>query len=178
MSRGILELAGGEAGFGRGLGQVVEGMGVDLGDASAQERADEEFEALEFGLDDDEAEVGFGIRVARLLFHELNLRWNSRSINVIAARKRGTNLFTDSLQNTFHQGIGPWQYFWSTTLCDPCPGEFLQISSLAGNRMAVYLCQNVVNVHGICCSPIIDSALMIDTSISRSGKFVEATVLK
>ena len=37
MSRGILELAGGEAGFGRGVGQVVEGMGVDFGNASAEE---------------------------------------------------------------------------------------------------------------------------------------------
>ena len=37
MSRGILELAGGEASFGRGFGQVVEGMGVDLCDASAEE---------------------------------------------------------------------------------------------------------------------------------------------
>ena len=97
MSRGILELAGGEAGFGGGFGQVVEGMGVDFGDAGAEEGADEEFEALEFGLDDDEAEVGFGIRVARLLFHELNLRWNFRSYNGIAARERGTYLFTDSL---------------------------------------------------------------------------------
>ena len=156
MSRGILELAGGETGFGGGFGQVVEGMSVDFGDASAEEGADEEFEALEFGLDDYEAEVGFGIRVARLLFHELNLRWNFRSSNVIASQGRGTNLFTDPLQNTFHQGIRPWQYLWSTTLGDPCPGEFLQISSLVGNCMAVYLCQNVVNVHGICCSPIID----------------------
>ena len=156
MSRGILELAWGEAGFGGRFGQVVEGVGVDFGDAGAEEGADEEFEALEFGLDDDEAEVGFGVRVARLLFHELNLRNSFRSINVIAARERETNLFTDSLQNTFHQGIRPWQYLWSTTLRDPCPGELLQISSLAGNCMAVYLCQNVVNVHGICCSPIID----------------------
>lgn len=73
MSRGVLEFARGEAGFGGGVGEVVEGMGVDFGDARAEEGADEELEALEFGLDDDEAEVGFGVRVARLLFHELNL---------------------------------------------------------------------------------------------------------
>ena len=37
MSCSILELAGGKAGFGRGFGQVMEGMSVDLGDASAEE---------------------------------------------------------------------------------------------------------------------------------------------
>ena len=73
MSRSILEFAGGEAGLCSGVGEVVEGVSVDFGDASAQEGADEELEALEFGLDDDEAEVGLGICVSRLLFHELNL---------------------------------------------------------------------------------------------------------
>lgn len=73
MSRSILSLTRGEAGFGRGVGEVVEGMSVDLRDASAEERADEELEALEFGLEDDEAEIGFGVRVSRLLFHELDL---------------------------------------------------------------------------------------------------------
>ena len=52
-----------------GLQAWTEGMGVDYGNASAEEWADEKFEALEFGLDDDEAKVGFGIRVGRLLFH-------------------------------------------------------------------------------------------------------------
>lgn len=73
MSFSILKLAGGEAGFGGVVGEVVEVMSVDFGNASAEERADEEFEALEFGLDDYEAEVGFGVRVSGLLFHELNL---------------------------------------------------------------------------------------------------------
>ena len=73
MSRSILEFAGGEAGLCSGVGEVVEGVSVDFGDASAQEGADEELEALEFGLDDDEAEVGLGVCVSRLLFHELNL---------------------------------------------------------------------------------------------------------
>ena len=73
MSCSVLEFARGEAGFGGGVGEVVEGMGVDFGDPRAEEGADEELEALEFGLDDYEAEVGFGVRIARLLFHELNL---------------------------------------------------------------------------------------------------------
>ena len=73
MSRRVLEFAGGEAGLGGGVGEVVEGVGVDLGDAGAQKGADEELEALEFGLEDDEPEVGLGVRVPRLLFHELNL---------------------------------------------------------------------------------------------------------
>ena len=73
MSRSILKFAGREAGLCGGVVEVVEGVSVDFGDASAQEGADEELEALEFGLDDDEAEVGLGVRVPRLLFHELNL---------------------------------------------------------------------------------------------------------
>ena len=73
MSRSVLEFARGEAGFGDGVGEVVEGVGVDLGDARADEGANKELEALEFGLDDDEAEVRLRVRVARLLFHELNL---------------------------------------------------------------------------------------------------------
>lgn len=73
MGCSVLEFARGEAGFGGGVGEVVEGMGVDFCDPRAEEGADEELEALEFGLDDYEAEVGFGVRIARLLFHELNL---------------------------------------------------------------------------------------------------------
>ena len=73
MSRSILEFALGEAGLCSGVGEVVEGVSVDFGDASAQEGADEELEALEFGLDDYEAEVGLGVCVPRLLFHELDL---------------------------------------------------------------------------------------------------------
>ena len=73
VSGGVLAFGAGEAGRGRGVGEVVEGVGVDFGQAGAEEGADEELEALEFGLEDDEAEVGFGVRVARLLFHELDL---------------------------------------------------------------------------------------------------------
>lgn len=73
MGRGVLAFARGEAGGGGGVGEVVEGVGVDLGDAGAEEGADEVLEAFEFGLGDDEAEVGFGVSVARLLFHELDL---------------------------------------------------------------------------------------------------------
>lgn len=35
MSCSILELAGGEAGFGRGVREVMEGMSVDFRNASA-----------------------------------------------------------------------------------------------------------------------------------------------
>lgn len=35
MSCSVLELAGGEAGFGRRVGEVVEGIGVDFRNASA-----------------------------------------------------------------------------------------------------------------------------------------------
>ena len=73
MGGGVADFARGEAGFGGRVGEVVEGVEVDFGDAGAEEGSDEEFETLEFGLDDDEAEVGFGVRVARLLFYELNL---------------------------------------------------------------------------------------------------------
>ncbi len=95
MSRRILELAGGEAGFGGGVGEVVEVVSVDFRNASAQEGADEEFEALEFGLDDDEAEVGFGVCVSGLLFHELNLYgWSSMSANALGAWERAMDLPT------------------------------------------------------------------------------------
>lgn len=73
MSRSILKFAMGEAGLCSGVREVVEGVSVDFGDASAQEGANEELEALEFGLDDYEAEVGLGVCVPRLFFHELNL---------------------------------------------------------------------------------------------------------
>lgn len=35
MSGSVLELAGGETGFSRGIGQVVEGMSVDFRNTSA-----------------------------------------------------------------------------------------------------------------------------------------------
>ena len=126
MSRSILEFAGGEAGLCSGVGEVVEGVSVDFGDASAQEGADEELEALDFGLEDDEAEVGLGVRVPRLLFHELNLVDKVGYREMRSTPGRGaTYLRTDSLQNTFHQGIRPWQYFWRTPLRDPCSCELL-----------------------------------------------------
>ena len=126
MSRSILEFAGGEAGLCSGVGEVVEGVSVDLGDASAQEGADEELEALEFGLDDDEAEVGLGVCISGLLFHELNLIDEiGLSATAVDDWERATYLPMDSLQNTFHQGIRPWQYFWRTPLCDPCSCELL-----------------------------------------------------
>ena len=78
VSGGVPALGAGEAGGGHGVGQVVEGVGVNFGQAGAEEGADEKLEALEFGLEDDEAEVGFGVRVARLLFYELDLRRKGR----------------------------------------------------------------------------------------------------
>ena len=89
MSRSILKFAGGEASLCGGVGEVVEGVSVDFGDASAQEGADEELEALEFGLDDDEAEVGLGVRVSRLLFHELNLYRQNGSQRMRSTPGRG-----------------------------------------------------------------------------------------
>ena len=44
-----------------------------LGDPRSQVGTHEEFEALELGLDDDEAEVGFWVEVACLFLDELNL---------------------------------------------------------------------------------------------------------
>lgn len=49
-------------------------MFIDLGDTSAQKGADEELEAFEFGLEDYETEVGFGVCVTSLFFYEFNLR--------------------------------------------------------------------------------------------------------
>ena len=73
MSCSILEFAWGEAGFGSGVNEVVEGMAVDFGNPRAEEGANEEFEALEFSLDDYQAKVGFWVCVPCLLFHEFNL---------------------------------------------------------------------------------------------------------
>lgn len=53
--------------------EVVEGVFVDFRHAGAQQGADEKFPALDFGLDDDEAEVGFGVHVARHLLDEFDL---------------------------------------------------------------------------------------------------------
>ena len=43
-------------------------MLVNLGYSGSEVGADEEFPALDFGLDDDEAEVGLGVHVAGHLF--------------------------------------------------------------------------------------------------------------
>lgn len=51
----------------------MQGIGVDLCDAGAEIGADEEFEALEFGLENYEAEVGFRVCVAGLVFYDLDL---------------------------------------------------------------------------------------------------------
>ncbi len=69
----ILHFGWGEAGFGGGIGEVVEGEGVDFRDASAEVAADEEFVAFEFGLEDYEAESGFGVCIAGLFFYEFDL---------------------------------------------------------------------------------------------------------
>jgi len=52
-------------------------MLVDFGNSRAEVGTDEEFPAFDFGLDDDEAEVGFWVHVARHLFHELDLLFNT-----------------------------------------------------------------------------------------------------
>lgn len=49
-------------------------MSVDLGYAGAEIGTDEEFPALDFGLDYDEGEVGFRVHVAGHLLDELDLR--------------------------------------------------------------------------------------------------------
>jgi len=50
-----------------------EPRSIYLCDSSTEKRADEVLEALEFGLDNYESEVGFGVCVAGLFFHQLNL---------------------------------------------------------------------------------------------------------
>ena len=69
----ISEFAGGEVCFRLGRVEVVEGVGVDFGDAGAHVGADEVFEAFEFGLEDDEAEGGPGVGVVALVFDEFDL---------------------------------------------------------------------------------------------------------
>jgi len=51
----------------------MEGIFVDFCDSCAEVGTDEEFPALDFGLDYDEAEVGFGVHVAGHLFDEFDL---------------------------------------------------------------------------------------------------------
>ena len=73
MCGSVLQFAIGKVRLGRGVGEVMQGAGVDFRDTSAEERAHEEFEAFEFGLEDYEAEVGFGVCVAGLIFNEFDL---------------------------------------------------------------------------------------------------------
>lgn len=46
---------------------------MDFGNSGSQVGTDEEFPALNLGLDDDEAEVRLGVHVAGHLFDELDL---------------------------------------------------------------------------------------------------------
>lgn len=56
-----------------------------LGDSRPQEGADQIFESLQLGLDDDEAEVGLGVRIPRLLLHPFDLRPGTG----VKSRRRG-----------------------------------------------------------------------------------------
>ena len=51
-------------------------MLIDLCESGSQQGADEEFPALDFGLDYDEGEVRFGIHVTRQLFNEGDLSFD------------------------------------------------------------------------------------------------------
>lgn len=73
MGGSVLDFRGGETCARRGVGKMVQGVGINLRDTSAQEGADQEFEAFKFGLEDDEAKIGFWVRVACLIFYELDL---------------------------------------------------------------------------------------------------------
>lgn len=61
-------------------GRESEGICRYLCDSGPQERADQEFEALEFGLDDYERKVRFRIHVAGHFFYELDLLFRSQSV--------------------------------------------------------------------------------------------------
>ncbi len=52
-------------------------MLVNFGNSSSEVGTDEEFPAFDFGLDDDEAKVGFWIHVTGHLFDELDLLLNA-----------------------------------------------------------------------------------------------------
>lgn len=51
----------------------MQSIGVDLCDAGAEIGADDEFKSLKFGLEDYEAEVGFRVCIAGLVFYQLDL---------------------------------------------------------------------------------------------------------
>ena len=53
--------------------QAQAGEEKDLGYPRPQERPHKEFEPFEFCLDDDEAEIGFRVHVARLRFYQVDL---------------------------------------------------------------------------------------------------------
>jgi len=126
---------------------VVQSIGVDLGYAGAEVGADEILEAFKFGLEDYETEVGFWVCVAGLVFYELDL-YKRISINGRRFGVKLSCLFAYPLQHMLHQGLGPWLYFWRTPFCHPGPGKCLQVASLLGYRMPIYLGQNIVDVHG------------------------------
>lgn len=52
---------------------MVQGVGINLCKAGAEIRSGEELEAFEFGLEDYETKVGFWVRVAGLVFYDLDL---------------------------------------------------------------------------------------------------------
>ena len=52
MRSRVLDFRIAEAGFGSGICEVVQGVCVNFGQAGTEVAADEEFEALEFGLED------------------------------------------------------------------------------------------------------------------------------
>lgn len=57
------------------------GREKDLGYPRPQERPHKEFEPLELGLNDYEAEIRFRVHVARLRFHQINLLVPNRAFS-------------------------------------------------------------------------------------------------
>lgn len=73
MSRRIRNLRLAQPFQQRRCGQVVQGVFVDLGNSGSQVGTNEEFPPLDFGLDDDEAKIRFGVHVTSHLFDQLDL---------------------------------------------------------------------------------------------------------
>lgn len=79
----------------------------DLGYPRPQERPHKEFEPLEFGLDDDEAEIGFRIHVACLCLHQVDLpvpikRSVSDKLQPASASLYRVYLLPNPLHHAFH----------------------------------------------------------------------------
>ena len=55
----------------------MQSVFIDLGDSSAEEGPDEEFPSLDFGLDNDEGEIGLRVHVTGHAFYELDLLFYS-----------------------------------------------------------------------------------------------------